>query len=215
MGFGTRVFSGHRARADAAQCPLSTVGKDPSSMNARTTIISTVVVLSAAASGSVALGCCAPGRPPSSPSVPAPVEKAPDSPPHVYKLDFSITSGEANAPPVKEQFVLNLADRQHGDVTVGRNVPLQATAPNGGAAPRADVGLRLMADCISSGDDVLVQVRLEVSDAETATATGAVPIHKVNAQGAVLLRPGQPALALRVDDGHKLYEVDVTATLLR
>lgn len=216
MRFAARLFSEHRARADGTERSLSSVGKDPLVMNVRTIIVASAFALPAPILGSAGLGCCPPPRTAPCPAtVKAPVDKTPESLPHVYKLEFSVASGEAGAPPLKQQFVLNLVDRQHGDVTVGRNVPLQTTAANGAVSPRADVGLRLSADCMSSGDDVMVEVRLEVSDTEASTAGGAVPIHKASAQGAVLLKVGQPAVALKMDDAHKQYEVDVIATRLR
>jgi hypothetical protein len=116
---------------------------------------------------------------------------------------------------VKAQFTLNLAERQHGDISVGRNVALQTSGANGGGGSRTDVGLRLGADCTSSGDDVLVELRLEASDVEAAPIGAPIPSHKANASGDVLIKLGQPALALRLDDGHKQYDVSVAATRLR
>jgi hypothetical protein len=110
---------------------------------------------------------------------------------------------------------MNVAERQHGSVSVGRNVPLQVNVSNGAASPRQDVGLKLVAECRSSGDDALVQLSLEVSDTESVPAGSAVPIHKATATGDVLVKFGQPALALHMDDGHKQYDVSVTATRLR
>jgi len=183
-------------------------------MNTATMIAATA--LSTTLVGSLALSGCVPARPAPCPSLSeATAAKPPDSPPHVYRLEFSVTSGEANATPLREQFILNLAERQHGDVAVGRNVALQPAGTGGGGSPRADVGLRLGADCAASGEDVLVQVRLEATDAEAAPAGGPVPIHKATGSSDVLVRPGQPALALRMDDGHRQYEVNVTATRLR
>jgi len=166
--------------------------------------------------GALALVGCVPARPAPCPSAATtPAVKTPESPPHVYRLDFVVTSGDGGAPGVKEHFTLNLTERQHGDISVGRNVALQTGGPIGGGTARTDVGLRLGADCASSGEDVLVQVRLEVSDAEAAPAGAPIPIHKATASGDVLIKPGQPALALRMDDGHKQYEVSVTAMRLR
>ncbi len=186
-------------------------------MNNGSLILASSYVLSAAVFGDTTLGCCIPACPAASaPAVAARPEKRADDPPaHVYRLDFTVTSGEGGAPGVKEQFTLNLADHQHGDVVVGRNVSLQTGGLNGGGGPRTDVGLRLGVDCNASGDEVLLQVRLEVSDTEAAPVGAPVPIHKATASGDVLIKLGQPALAVRLDDGHKQYEVNVTATRLR
>jgi hypothetical protein len=92
---------------------------------------------------------------------------------------------------------------------------LQGGSLSGTGSSRTDVGLRLGADCTSTGDDVMLQLRLDVSETEAAAAGAPVPIHKASASGDVLIKPGQPAVALRLDDGHRQYDVNVTATRLR
>lgn len=165
--------------------------------------------------GSQAAGCALSARPSTTSAGPRPGSPRDDPRAHVYRLDFVVTSGEASAPPSKEQFTLNLLDREHGDISVGRDVPLQAGGLNGAVSPRTDVGLRLGATCSSSGEDVLAQVRLEVSDPENVLPGIPTAIHKATGEGDVLLKLGEPTLALRMDDGHKQYDVNVLATRLR
>jgi hypothetical protein len=186
-------------------------------MNLRTILVAASSPLVIALAGASMLACCVPAHAAAAAPCdkPTPDKHIDDASAHIYRLDFVVTSNEAGAPAVKQAVVLNVADRHHGDVSVGHNVPLQTGSGLGPQTPRTDVGLRLAADCASSGDDVLLQVRLEASDVEPAPVGAAVPLQKATASGEVLAKLGQPTLVLRVDDGHKQYEVTVTATRVR
>ncbi len=127
---------------------------------------------------------------------------------HVYKLDFLLTSKEGATAQPPASFTLVLLEGNHGEVHVGKNVPLQTTGP--GPSPRQDVGLKVKAQYRSVGDDVLLEITTEMSAQE-----GGGAIRKVSAQGNALASPGKPSLVVALDDDKKHYELTVTPTKLR
>ncbi len=127
---------------------------------------------------------------------------------HVYKLDFLLTSKEGTTAQPPASFTLVLLEGNHGEVHVGKNVPLQATGT--GPSPRQDVGLKVRAQYRTVGDDVLLEISTEMSAQE-----GGGAIRKVSAQGNALASPGKPSLVVALDDDKKHYELTVTPTKLR
>ena len=139
---------------------------------------------------------------------------------HVYRFDFVLTSNEGAAAPSSTSFTLNLEDGQKGELLVGKNVPISpapAAAPPGApagmggfAAPRQDVGTKVLASFRSQGDDVLLEVSLEMSAFDPPST-----IRKVVARGNALAAVGKPALVTTLEDDHKRYQLSVTSTKLR
>ena len=137
-------------------------------------------------------------------------------PPRVYRLDFVVASGDGREAPRKRAFTMNLVEGQHGDLAVGKNVPLSVTsAPAGNGSARTDVGLRLGAECRAEGDDVLIKVRMEESDVMGPPGAVDSSIDKLVGSGDCLAKLGQSTLALHMDSGQKQLEVSVTPTRLR
>ena len=133
---------------------------------------------------------------------------------HVYKLDFVLTAKEgATATPTT--FTLTLLEGNHGEVHIGKNVPLATAAPSTGAGaglggPRQDVGLKVRVQYRTVGDDVLLEVSTELSALE-----GGGSIRKVTAQGNALASAGKASPVVSLDEDKKHYELTVTPTKLR
>ena len=141
---------------------------------------------------------------------------------HVYRFDFVLTSNEGSATPSSTSFTLNLEDGQKGEMLVGKNVPISPapiapTLPPAGSAhlggfgaPRQDVGTKVLASFRAQGDDVLLDVSIEMSTFDPPST-----IRKVVARGNALASLGKPALVTTLDDDHKRYQLSVTSTKLR
>ncbi|HEY8080301.1 MAG TPA: hypothetical protein VIF62_39495 [Labilithrix sp.] len=130
---------------------------------------------------------------------------------HVYRFDFSLTAKEGATAQPPASFTIILLEGNHGEVLVGKNVPLQvsSTLPNM-TSPRQDVGIKVKAQYRTLGDDVLLEVSTEMSAQE-----GGGAIRKVTAQGNALASAGKPSLVVALDDDKKHYELTVTPTKLR
>ena len=137
----------------------------------------------------------------------------------VYRFDFVLTTTEGNGSPSNTSFTLNLQDGERGEMVVGKNVALYATpsaGPNAAAgpafvgSPRQDVGMKVVAMFRPQGDDVLLDVNVELSTLDQPST-----IRKVVARGNALASPGKPAIVTSLDDDHKRYQLSVTPTKLR
>lgn len=171
--------------------------------------------------------------PPTLTSGPVPVPSPPPPPPphmdrtaHVWRLDFVLTPKDPkDATLAPTTFTVNILDHQSGEVMVGKNVPLQVTAPPPpipGAtsgphlSPRQDVGLKVKAHIqpfANGGDDFLMDVDLELSAVEASTPVAT--IRKVTARGAAVAVAGKSTLIVSLDDDKRHYELTVTPTKLR
>jgi hypothetical protein len=157
--------------------------------------------------------------PPPPPPAPAPAPSAPHPSPdraHVYRLDFVLTSKEGPA-AATTSFSLTLEEGRHGEVLVGKNVPISSAAPPaaGGNAPapasaRQDVGLKVKAQYRATNDDLLFDIVTEMSTYDPPST-----IRKVFVTGSVLAATGKPTLVMNLDDDRKHYELDVTPTKIR
>ena len=99
-------------------------------------------------------------------------------------------------------------------MVVGKNVALSAPAapgaPSVGASPRQDVGTKVKAQFRTTGDDVLLDVTVEMSTFDPPTT-----VRKMVAKGSALASVGKPALVTSLDDANKRYQLTVTPTKLR
>jgi len=134
---------------------------------------------------------------------------------HIYRFDFVLTSGEGSPGAVPTSFTMNLRENDMGEIHTGTNVALTtsgqaATGPM--SAARVDIGTLLKADYTSVGDDLILHTSTELSGTDEPGA-----IRKLTAHGDALVTPGKPALIASIADseGHKKYELTVTATKLR
>jgi len=170
---------------------------------------------------SVAIGCMPQQTaPPASSAGVSPAGSTPTtaaSPPrserHFYRFDFVVTANDGSAAPSSTSFTLNLQEGDKGEMTVGKNVPISPAPTSGsstGAAPRQDVGVKVVAVFHSMGDDVLLDVAVEMSTFDPPST-----IRKVVAKGNALASPGKPALVTTLEDDHKRYQLMVTPTKLR
>jgi len=132
----------------------------------------------------------------------------------VYRFDFVLTVKDGSGAATPSTFTLVLEDGHPGEVHVGKNVPLTLAPPSGTgpalASPRQDVGLKVKAIFRPLGDDVLLDVNLEMSQHDPPST-----IRKVTATGNALASPGKPALVTVLDDDKKHWELNVTATKMR
>jgi len=138
----------------------------------------------------------------------------------VYRFDFVVTAVDGSNAPASTSFTLNLQERDKGEMVVGKNVPLSAPPPpppSGSGTPahstgsaRQDVGLKVAAGFWMVGDDLMLDVAIEMSAFEPPST-----IRKVVAKGNALATPGKPSLVTTLEDDHKRYQLTVTPTKLR
>lgn len=143
----------------------------------------------------------------------------------MWRLDFVLTPKDPkDATLTPTSFTVNIPDHSSGEVIVGKNVPLQtsglpATAGAGNvlrSTPRQDVGLKVKAHLQpfpNGGDDLLMDVELELSTVETGTP--ASTIRKVTARGAGVAVAGKSTPLVSLDEDKRHYELTVTPTKLR
>ena len=163
---------------------------------------------------SVAYGCMPQQQPP--PSAPAPTTAAtpPRTERHVYRFDFVLTTSDSGGTPTSTAFTLNLQEHDKGEVTIGKNVPLTVPAPGGGssgASPRQDVGIKVAAAFNNVGDDLILDVVVEMSSFDPSSSA----IRKVVAKGNALASAGKAALVTTLEADNKHYQLNVTPTKLR
>jgi hypothetical protein len=161
---------------------------------------------------SFAAVACAPQRHAAPPSASAPSSTITTSAErHVYRFDFVLTASDGSSAPTRTAFTLNLPEHEKGDVHVGMNAQLSPSPPGtyGGVA-RADVGTRVMAQFHPSGDDLLLDVTVEMSSPAPPSN-----ILKASVRGNALVSPGKSSLVTMLEDAHRHYELTVTPTKLR
>ena len=139
---------------------------------------------------------------------------------HVYRFDFVVTATDGTNPPTSTSFTLNLQDGDKGEMVVGKNVALSSAPPPppGGTAapggvphgPRQDVGLKVASGFRALGDDVMLDVVIEMSSFDPPST-----VRKVVAKGNALATSGKPSLVTTLEDDHKRYQLTVTPTKLR
>lgn len=165
-------------------------------MRLTVSIVALVVLASSA-------GCARSAPPPSSSAVSA--KNNEDQRP-VYRLEFALRAKDTAATAPSTTFVIQVADRDTGEMMVGKNIPLPSLQP-GGPSPRQDVGLKVKAHVRErSPNDLLVDVSTELSASESTS------VRKVVSHGSVRARPGAQALVSRVADDTQTYELLVTAS---
>jgi hypothetical protein len=141
---------------------------------------------------------------------------APPKARHVYRLDYTLAITEPGKAAAMSAFVVNVEEGAHGDTSAGANIPLVTAGSQAG--PRQDVGTRIHSDVTRAGNDLILHDSLEISrPGEPLGALGATPIHKMTANGDVVLALGKPALVAGIEEpvSHVRYELTATATKLR
>ncbi len=131
---------------------------------------------------------------------------------HVYRLDFVLTTSEGTGAPSSTSFTLNLQELEKGEVVVGKNVVISppSPGPNPGAGPRQDVGTKVVATFQTLGDDVILDVSVEMSTFDPPST-----VRKMVTKGNALASAGKPSLVTSLEDEHKRYQLTVTPTKLR
>ena len=135
---------------------------------------------------------------------------------HVYKLEFVLTPKDAkDATLTPTSFTLNVADhserrghdrKEHPArpraAAHGRQREVRPRMPGG--TPRVDIGLKVKAhpQSFDTGSDVLVDVDLEMSTAESGGA-----IKKVVSHGSVVATPGKSGLVVSLDDDKRHWDL--------
>lgn len=177
---------------------------------------------------SIGIGC-APNRSACPAQTPAPTPPAvradENEPRHVYRFDFVLTVTDASGAPIATAFTLNLAERQTGELMVGKNIPLvmaappSAPTPSGPGAPpppphvptgmRQDVGNKVSAVFRTTGDDVLLDVSTEMTSSDPPV------IQKTIMRGSALATAGKTVVVCSLDEDHKRFQLSVTPTKLR
>lgn len=150
------------------------------------------------------------------PAPPPPLARAkPDEPRHVYRFDLVLTPRDATNPTAPSTFAITVEEGRSGEVMVGKNValaaPVSPSAPAPAhAAPRQDVGIKLVLFYRTSGDDLLLDVRTEMSAHEPPST-----IRKVTTTGNALASAGKSTLIVALDEDKKHFDLSVTPTKLR
>jgi hypothetical protein len=148
------------------------------------------------------VGCASPRPAPAAPST----ARAPERP--VYRLDFVLSADDPSGAPSSTSFTLNLEEHEKGEAMVGENVVLGGAATGTGAV-RQDVGAKLKTRYRTVGDDLLLEVEMELSTSRASD------IAKVHAVTNALAAPGKSSLVAVLDDRHRQYRLAVTPTRLR
>jgi hypothetical protein len=126
----------------------------------------------------------------------------------MYRFDFVLTGTDVNA-----SFSLNLQEGRGGQVSMGKNVPLLPTPTgNGVSAPRQDMGLRVSAEFVPSGDDVVLHVNLELSGSDSTQPTA---FRKITSTSDVLAPSGKSTLVTSLDEDKKHLQLSVTPSRIR
>jgi hypothetical protein len=168
-------------------------------MRLTVSIVALVVLASSA-------GCARSAPLPSSSATSAASAKRNDDQRPVYRLEFALRAKDDAATAPSTTFVIQVADRDTGEMMVGKNIPLPSLQP-GGPSPRQDVGLKVKAHVRERApNDLLVDVSTELSASESTS------VRKVVSHGSVRARPGAQALVSRVADDTQTYELLVTAS---
>ena len=147
---------------------------------------------------------------------PTPARAKADEPRHVYRFDLVLTPRDATSSVAPSTFAITVEEGRSGEVMVGKNValvaaPVSASAPPPAyAAPRQDVGIKLVLFYRTSGDDLLLDVRTEMSAHEPPST-----IRKVTTTGNALASAGKSTLIVALDEDKKHYDLSVTPTKLR
>lgn len=139
--------------------------------------------------------------------------------PAVYRVEFSIQKFSGEERVDTRNYVMLLEDRGKGSVRVGNRVPYPTTV---GAGPvtqyqYADVGLNLDASLRASGDHVLLNVSLQISDLathEAETSPGPAPtVRQVRSTVSTAVPVGEKTVVCTLDDAvdEQRYAVEVLA----
>ena len=144
--------------------------------------------------------------------------------PHAYRLDFSVDEMEGGKKINSRQYSMNLNSGDENQIKIGTRVPVGTKQAE---FQYLDVGtniwcrLRDRSDITSLGNDVLVQVRTDISNF-------AIPDQQQQEQGRPVLRQfsinastlalvGKPTVMGSVDDPNskRQFQLEVTVTKLR
>jgi hypothetical protein len=135
----------------------------------------------------------------------------------VWRFDFVFTPKDPKDPTLTPtMFSVNIPDHDGAEVMIGRNVAL-STAQSATSSQRQDVGLKVKAHVqpfeTGNGNDMLMDVELELSTAETGTPVSS--IRKMTSRGTAVAANGKSAQILSMEDDRRRYELTVTPTKLR
>jgi len=166
----------------------------------------------------LSIGCQRPQAAPAAAAAPmltsAPIAK-PAIREQVWRFDFVFTPKDPKDPTLAPTaFSVNIPDHDGAEVTIGRNVPL-STVPGATSSPRQDVGLKVKAHIqpFQTGTDLLMDVELELSTAETGTPVST--IRKMTTRGTAVVANAKSVQIVSLDDDKHHYELTVTPTKLR
>ena len=148
----------------------------------------------------------------------------PDRPQYAYRLDFSINEISDGKKVNSRQYSMNLKAPDGAESKIGTRVPVETKQ---GEYNYLDVGtslwcrLRDQADVPGLGSDVLLNVRVEVSDVvppppgqgERATP----PLRQMRIEGSTIAVLGKPMVVGAVDDPNskRQFQLEVTVTRLK
>lgn len=136
---------------------------------------------------------------------------APSASASIYRFDVSITGMDPKGGPT--QYTLVLQENQHGELQTGSNIPL---APLGASqAPRQQIGLEMKFMYELRGSVVVLSGDVELTTADPATPTAGPTLHRIRAESAVPITPGQPALFSSLYDLNTKHRVEITVTAQR
>jgi hypothetical protein len=133
-----------------------------------------------------------------------------------------VLAAKEGSGPGSTSFSLVLEEGSHGEMMVGKNVPLGSSSPPPLAGPpgstppvhhgtsRQDVGLKVKTQYRVVNDELLFDVATEMSTFEPGAS-----IRKVTATGSGIATAGKSAVLLSLDDDTKHYDLSVTPTKLR
>jgi hypothetical protein len=144
-------------------------------------------------------------------------------PGHAYKLDFSVNEIDDGKKVNSRQYSMNLSAGDANEVKIGTRVPVESKQ---GEFQYIDVGtsiwcrLRDRKDVVWLGDDVLLNLRTEISNFALPEQQGQQVrpvLRQLNINASTQARMGKPLVVGSVDDPNskRQFQLEVTVTKLR
>src|SRR5437660_12900381 len=148
-----------------------------------------------------------------------------DKAPHAYRLDFSVDEMEGGMKINMRQYSMNLNSGHENQIKIGTRVQVGTKQAD---FQYLDVGtniwcrLRDRSDIASLGNDVLVQVRTDISnfaipDQQQEQQQGRPVLRQFSINASTLALVGKPTVMGSVDDPNskRQFQLDITVTKLR
>lgn len=143
-----------------------------------------------------------------------------------YRLDFSFNEVTDGKSINTRHYSMVITAGESNEIKIGTRVPV-VTGSSNPSTPAAtqfqylDVGTNIWAQLRQHGDDLMLEVRSDVSNLDTSSVAERLPgtpvIRQIRISGSTLLVTGQPIILGSMDDPNskRQFQLEVTMTKLR